>query len=143
MKKNITAFFLFTLLATTAKGQEYSNRFYMQQNGRNMTADDFEAWMKSQGIRVARGREASMLSTNAVSADLISSAPTTIQLTSTTPLPVGQYSTDPHLTYNENLERNAQYIRNQIQQQVQQRSPAQSSFVVDDVHTYEQNIANP
>lgn len=32
-----------------------SNRFLMTQNGRQMTADDFEAWMKARGIRVAKG----------------------------------------------------------------------------------------
>src|SRR5690606_39403424 len=27
----------------------------MSQNGRNMTADEFSAWMASRGVRVARG----------------------------------------------------------------------------------------
>ena len=27
----------------------------MSQNGKNMTADEFSAWMKSRGVRVARG----------------------------------------------------------------------------------------
>jgi hypothetical protein len=31
-------------------------RFNMEQNGRRMTADEFDAWMKAKGIRVARGR---------------------------------------------------------------------------------------
>ena len=30
-------------------------RFNMNQGGRNMTADEFSAWMKSRGVRVARG----------------------------------------------------------------------------------------
>ena len=30
-------------------------RFNMSQNGKNMTADEFSAWMKSRGVRVARG----------------------------------------------------------------------------------------
>jgi hypothetical protein len=30
-------------------------RFDMSQNGRRMTADEFDAWMKAQGIRVASG----------------------------------------------------------------------------------------
>jgi len=30
-------------------------RFNMNQNGRNMTADEFEAWMKSKGVHVAKG----------------------------------------------------------------------------------------
>jgi hypothetical protein len=37
---------------------QYDNtpwRFNMNQNGRNMTADEFSAWMKSRGVRVARG----------------------------------------------------------------------------------------
>jgi PBP1b-binding outer membrane lipoprotein LpoB len=31
------------------------NRFDMSQNGRRMSADDFDAWMKARGIRVAKG----------------------------------------------------------------------------------------
>jgi len=30
-------------------------RFLMQQEGKNMSADQFDAWMKANGIRVARG----------------------------------------------------------------------------------------
>jgi len=30
-------------------------RFNMNQGGRNMTADEFSAWMKARGVRVARG----------------------------------------------------------------------------------------
>jgi len=33
-------------------------RFDMTQNGRRMTAAEFDAWMKSRGIRVATGRPA-------------------------------------------------------------------------------------
>jgi len=33
-----------------------SHRFNMTQNGRRMTAEEFEAWMRSRGIRVATGR---------------------------------------------------------------------------------------
>ena len=33
-------------------------RFNMSQNGKNMTADEFSAWMKSRGVRVARGSSA-------------------------------------------------------------------------------------
>lgn len=32
-----------------------SNRFEMTQHGQRMTADDFDAWMKARGIRVAKG----------------------------------------------------------------------------------------
>lgn len=35
-----------------------SNRFQMIQNGRRMSADDFDAWMKARGIRVAKGPQA-------------------------------------------------------------------------------------
>lgn len=35
------------------------NRFEMTQHGRQMTADDFDAWMKARGIRVAKGAPAS------------------------------------------------------------------------------------
>ncbi len=37
---------------------QYDNtpwRFNMTQNGKNMTADEFAAWMTSRGVRVARG----------------------------------------------------------------------------------------
>ncbi|WP_246109184.1 hypothetical protein [Vulcaniibacterium gelatinicum] len=30
-------------------------RFNMHQNGKRMTADEFDAWMKARGVRVARG----------------------------------------------------------------------------------------
>jgi hypothetical protein len=30
-------------------------RFDMSQNGKRMTADEFSAWMKARGVRVARG----------------------------------------------------------------------------------------
>jgi rare lipoprotein A len=33
-------------------------RFDMSQNGRRMTAEEFDAWMKSRGIRVATGKPA-------------------------------------------------------------------------------------
>lgn len=36
-----------------------TNRFEMTQNGQRMTADDFDAWMKARGIRVAKGAPAS------------------------------------------------------------------------------------
>jgi hypothetical protein len=32
-------------------------RFDMSQNGRRMTAEEFDAWMKAKGIRVAKGRQ--------------------------------------------------------------------------------------
>ncbi|KAF1685519.1 hypothetical protein B1992_12065 [Pseudoxanthomonas broegbernensis] len=30
-------------------------RFDMQQDGRGMSADQFDAWMKARGIRIAKG----------------------------------------------------------------------------------------
>jgi len=30
-------------------------RFDMNQNGKRMTADEFDAWMKARGVRVAKG----------------------------------------------------------------------------------------
>jgi len=38
-----------------ARGDD--SRFEMTQNGRRMSADDFDAWMKSRGIRIAQGPE--------------------------------------------------------------------------------------
>jgi hypothetical protein len=32
-----------------------SNRFEMTQDGRRMSAGDFDAWMKARGIRIAKG----------------------------------------------------------------------------------------
>lgn len=34
-------------------------RFNMEQDGKRMTADQFDAWMKSKGVRVAKGKPAS------------------------------------------------------------------------------------
>lgn len=38
-------------------------RFNMSQNGKNMTADEFSAWMKARGVRVARGAGAGTAAT--------------------------------------------------------------------------------
>jgi hypothetical protein len=40
-------------------------RFNMSQNGKNMTADEFSAWMKSRGVRVARGAAPAVPATDA------------------------------------------------------------------------------
>ena len=40
-----------------------SERFYMQQNGKNMSADDFDAWMQARGIRIV-GNASSMAQVN-------------------------------------------------------------------------------
>lgn len=44
--------------ATYKPRTEFDNapwRFDMTQNGKRMTADEFDAWMKSKGVRVAKG----------------------------------------------------------------------------------------
>jgi hypothetical protein len=44
--------------ATYKPKTEFDNtpwRFDMNQNGKRMTADEFDTWMKSRGVRVARG----------------------------------------------------------------------------------------
>ena len=45
-------------------------RFNMSQNGKNMTADEFSAWMKARGVRVARGAAASTPAPVAAPGDL-------------------------------------------------------------------------
>ena len=45
--------------AVYKKQTEFDNtpwRFDMSQNGKRMTADEFSAWMKSRGVRVAKGK---------------------------------------------------------------------------------------
>lgn len=41
--------------APSVKTPGKSNRFEMTQNGRRMSAGDFDAWMKARGIRIAKG----------------------------------------------------------------------------------------
>ncbi len=42
----------------SSKSHESGDRFYMTQNGKQMTADDFDAWMKKNGYRVVGGTPA-------------------------------------------------------------------------------------
>ncbi len=47
--------------ATYKPKTQYDNtpyRFNMNQNGKRMTAEEFDAWMKARGIRVAKGKPA-------------------------------------------------------------------------------------
>lgn len=47
--------------ATVPRGERDATgayRFNMTQNGRRMSADEFDAWMKARGIRVAKGAPA-------------------------------------------------------------------------------------
>lgn len=44
-------------------------RFDMSQNGKRMTAEEFDAWMKSRGVRVAKGAPAAVKPAEAPSAD--------------------------------------------------------------------------
>ena len=41
--------------APVSQPTDTSKRFNMTQNGKRMTADDFDAWMKKNGYRVATG----------------------------------------------------------------------------------------
>lgn len=52
-------------------------RFNMSQNGKNMTADEFSAWMKARGVRVARGAAASTPAPVAAPGDLPDPPPPT------------------------------------------------------------------
>jgi hypothetical protein len=47
-----------------AAPHDTSNRFLMTQNGKQMTADDFDAWMKTRGFRVAKGAPESAKATD-------------------------------------------------------------------------------
>lgn len=45
--------------ATYKPKTEHDNtpyRFNMEQNGKRMSADEFDAWMKARGVRVATGK---------------------------------------------------------------------------------------
>jgi len=44
-------------------------RFLMQQDGANMSADQFDAWMKANGIRVAQGAPAAPAATTTTAVD--------------------------------------------------------------------------
>ncbi|CAG4975841.1 hypothetical protein LYB30171_02023 [Lysobacter luteus] len=47
--------------ATYKPKTEHDNtpyRFNMEQNGKRMSADEFDAWMKARGVRVATGKPA-------------------------------------------------------------------------------------
>ncbi|KFN49678.1 hypothetical protein [Arenimonas composti] len=48
---------------TPAPDDQMAYRFYMTQEGRQMTAAEFDAWMAAKGIRVATGRPASTTGT--------------------------------------------------------------------------------
>ena len=50
-----------TTSSATPRGERDATgayRFNMTQNGRRMSADEFDAWMKARGIRVAKGAPA-------------------------------------------------------------------------------------
>jgi hypothetical protein len=44
------------VVVRSADPQDY--RFHMEQDGRKMSADEFDAWMKARGIRIATGAPA-------------------------------------------------------------------------------------
>ena len=75
--------------ATYKPRTEFDNtpwRFNMNQNGKNMTADEFSAWMKSRGVRVARGKVAVPAATDP--APDAAPAPATSPQAPETPAPV-------------------------------------------------------
>lgn len=45
-------------------------RFNMEQGGKRMTADQFDAWMKSKGVRVAKGPATTAASTATAATDV-------------------------------------------------------------------------
>lgn len=51
-------------------------RFNMTQNGKRMTADEFDAWMKSKGVRVAKGNPANSVPAASEPAPASTTAPT-------------------------------------------------------------------
>lgn len=64
--------------AAYKKRSEFDNgpwRFDMTQGGKRMTADEFDAWMKSRGVRVARGSAPVTPSTTQPSAPAGTTAP--------------------------------------------------------------------
>jgi len=42
-------------VVTVRSKDPYPYRFDMTQKGKRMSADDFDAWMKARGLRVAKG----------------------------------------------------------------------------------------
>jgi PBP1b-binding outer membrane lipoprotein LpoB len=42
-----------------------TNRFDMRQDGRSMSAEDFDAWMRARGIRIAKGPQLKQTSSKA------------------------------------------------------------------------------
>ena len=88
--------------ATYKPKTEFDNtpwRFNMSQNGKQMTADEFSAWMKARGVRVARGgapaavpATAPPASVPAIPSDEFSTPATT---PATTPAPTAPAPTTP------------------------------------------------
>ena len=69
-------------------------RFDMNQNGKRMTADEFSAWMKSKGVRVARG--ANKPATPAVdpAAPVVEGEATTAPAAAASPVPAEEPAQD-------------------------------------------------
>lgn len=44
--------------AVASKGGAHGYRFNMTQHGKKMSAEDFDAWMKANGLHVAKGTDA-------------------------------------------------------------------------------------
>jgi hypothetical protein len=45
-----------TPMLTPTRYYDTPNRFYMQQNGKTMTADDFDRWVKERGLKISGGK---------------------------------------------------------------------------------------
>lgn len=70
-------------------------RFNMTQNGKQMTADEFTAWMEARGVRVARGRApAPAATTDTAVADPATVDATVSPETTPTPAEASQGGTD-------------------------------------------------
>ena len=68
-------------------------RFNMSQNGKNMTADEFSAWMKARGVRVARGAGTAAAAPITAPGDLPDPPPSAAPTVA--PLPVAPPQPDP------------------------------------------------
>lgn len=76
--------------ATYQKKTEFDNtpwRFNMSQNGRNMTADEFSAWMEARGVRVARGAPPKPAEPTAAPGEVPQVPPASPELAPATPEP--------------------------------------------------------
>lgn len=51
------ALMLFLVCSPAFAQQDYAqNRFHMTQDGKNMTANDFDTWLQDQGLQIVNGK---------------------------------------------------------------------------------------